>query len=159
LAKVGFIWDCITWLYSICMNYTFLSMALLRVTFWLFIIEGTFYRCLDYFDWFKIMTQRRVPVVVSHWTMPVSHPSRILNLKRKKIELFSFRVLWNSLDISKAEKICLFFPLHFKHKINDFAAKLIRALSFNVSDEIRDEGVGVGTGALVDSQAPKSQSS
>ena len=73
-----------SWVCSICMNYTFLSMALLRVTFWLFIIAGTFYRCLDYFDWFKIMTQRRVPVVVSHWTMPVSHPSRILNLKRKK---------------------------------------------------------------------------
>lgn len=30
-----------------------------------------------------------------------------------------------------------FSLLHFKHKTNDFAAKLIRAVSFNVSDGIR----------------------
>lgn len=60
---------------------------------------------------------------------------------------FSFRVLWNSLDISKAKKICL-FSLHFRHKINDFAAKLIRAVSLNVSDETRGDRSSCGLSAV-----------
>lgn len=60
----------------------------------------------------------------------------------------SFRVQWNSLDISKAKKI---YPLslHFKHKINDFAATLMRA-ALLMSDEMQ-ETVAVLDGPLCSS--------
>lgn len=118
----------------------FFVHGIIKGYFLTFTTVRTFYKFLDYFDWLETMSRRRVPLIVTviEQCQSVSHPSPILNLKRKKKKrTFSFRVLWNSLDISKAEKICLLSLLHFKHKINDFAAELIRALIFDVSDEIR----------------------
>lgn len=66
----------------------------------------------------------------------IHHPSyNILKLKRENLNFFS-QDSKNHLTSQKLRK-CVSFP-HFKHKINDFAAKLIRIVSFNASDEIKD---------------------
>lgn len=65
----------------------------------------------------------------------IRHPSyNILNLKRENLNFFS-QDSKNHLTCQKLRKFVSFS--HLKHKINDFAAKLIRIVSFNASDEIK----------------------